>query len=295
MNVYALDNNEKVLYAGHADKHKNYMCLECAQIVRLRSGFHRQPHFYHLQPNHKCRLNGKSMQHLMLQHHLETILPKGEVQLEYRFPMIKRIADVAWIKEKIIFEIQCSPISAAEVLQRNADYASQGFQVVWLLHQARYNQLRVTAAEDVLQHFPHFFSNMNSEGKGEIYDQLSFIVQGIRKQRIPKVLIDVSHPLRAIQITDRPLPQIIKQRLKSWPLSFQGDYINLCDEKIDNRDLFEIFINEILEAEQQWESKNNQQEIWELSLFAFVKKVYVRWIAFPYRSILRLFLEKASR
>lgn len=295
MNLYALDNHEKVLYAGHADKHINYICLECAQIVRLRSGFHRQPHFYHLQPNHKCRLNGKSMQHLMLQHHLESILPQGEAQLEYRFPVIKRIADVAWIKEKIVFEIQCSPISSAEVLQRNADYSSQGFQVVWLLHQSRYNQPRVTAAEDVLQHCPHFFSNMNSEGKGEIYDQLSFIVQGIRKQRMPKVLIDVSHPHRVIQITDRHLPHIIKQRLKSWPLSFQGDYINLCYEKIEHRDLFETFIGEIFEAEEQWEPKNDQQDVLELSLFDFVKKVYFHWIAFPYRTILRLLLEKASR
>lgn len=294
MHLYALGNNEEVLYAGHANKHINYVCLECAQTVRLRSGFHRQPHFYHLQPNHKCRLNGKSMPHLMLQHHLESILPKGEVQLEYRFPIIKRIADVAWITKKIIFEVQCSPISAAEVLQRNADYASQGYQVVWLLHQSRYNQQRATAAEDVLQHCPHYFSTMDGEGKGEIFDQPSFIVQGIRKQRMPRALINASQPYREKPMAHLHLPQIIRHRLKTWPLGFQGDYTDLCHEKIGDLDAWKTFIGGIQEAEAQWGVQNDDQRILELPIHAFVKELYVRWIAFPYRSILRLFLERAS-
>src|SRR5271156_2123508 len=34
--------------ASHAIKRKRYRCPECAAIVQLRSGPHRQAHFYHL-------------------------------------------------------------------------------------------------------------------------------------------------------------------------------------------------------------------------------------------------------
>ncbi|MBA3816550.1 MAG: hypothetical protein H0X29_08545 [Parachlamydiaceae bacterium] len=294
MHLYALGNDEKVIYAGHADKHINYICLECAQVVRLRSGFHRQAHFYHLQPNHKCRLNGKSMSHLMLQHYLESVLPKGEVQLEHRFPLIQRIADVAWITEKIIFEVQCSPISAAEVLQRNADYASQGYQVVWLLHENRYNQKRLSAAEDALKCFPHYFSNMDAEGKGDVFDQLSFAVQGMRKQYLSKLLIDVSKPHRKLHVDQLSLPQIIAERLETWPVCFRGDYVYLCHEKASDIELLKVFLDAIFLAETQWRV-DFDRGIMELSLWNFFKKIYVNYLAFSYRSVLRLILEKASR
>lgn len=290
MHLYALDINDEVIHAGHANKHINYTCLECTQTVRLRSGFHRQPHFYHLLSNHKCRLNGKSMPHLMLQQHLECILPKGEVQLEYRFPAISRIADVAWLNKKIIFEVQCSSISAAEILQRNSDYATQGYQVVWILHQNRYNQQRVTAAENALQNCPHYFCDMDGEGKGEIFDQLSFIVQGMRKQRLPKKQINVSQPFHEIPPAYLNFPQIIRQRMKAWPLHFQGDYINLCHASGND-----AFIDGIHQAEVKWTPVSNEENILDLSISTFFKKFCLDYILFPYHSILRILLERASR
>lgn len=295
MHLYALANDGQVVYAGHADKQKNYSCLECMQSVRVRSGFHRQPHFYHLNENYQCRLNGKSMPHLMLQFYIESVLPKGEVHLEYRFSDIHRIADVAWVKEKIVFEVQCSPISAEEVLQRNADYASQGYQVVWLLHQSRYNQHRISAAEDVLQHSTHYYSNMDGAERGEVYDQPSFILQGMRKQRLPKVRVDLAQPYRGGKADFEKFPRILKKRLKTWKLGFKGDYVNLCREEGGSSEEWTNLTEAISEGESLWGVKDEDRDIFELSVFEFFRELFFRWIALPYRSVLRLFLEKASR
>ena len=55
--------------------------------------------------------------------------PPGDCQLEMIFPTIGRIADVAWLSQKIVFEIQCSPIFLQE-LSRNRDYQKEGWSLV---------------------------------------------------------------------------------------------------------------------------------------------------------------------
>ena len=60
--------------------------------------------------------------HKIVQETLLSILPHAS--LEHRFPSIGRIADVALLPEKIIFEIQCSLISISEVEKRITDYAT---------------------------------------------------------------------------------------------------------------------------------------------------------------------------
>ena len=50
-----------------------------------------------------------------------------------------------------MFEIQCSPITAREIEERNSDYQSLGYQVIWILHDSLYNKGRLTAAEYFLQ------------------------------------------------------------------------------------------------------------------------------------------------
>ena len=38
MQLYALNRNQQIISADSADKHTDYICLECKEIVRLRSG-----------------------------------------------------------------------------------------------------------------------------------------------------------------------------------------------------------------------------------------------------------------
>ena len=142
MQLFALDENDQLVPAQRAVRQRTYICLECGKNVRLRGGVHRQIHYYHIEPIRSCKLAGKSLIHLNVQFYMQSILPQGDSALEHRFPRIRRIADVVWISQKIVFEIQVSLITAEEVLQRNRDYLSQGYRVVWILHEKRYNKFQ---------------------------------------------------------------------------------------------------------------------------------------------------------
>lgn len=227
MQIFALDKNGKRLSVFFADRKKNYICHDCQGILRLRGGKRRQLHFYHINPSFSCSQSGKSSEHLATQLHIQKILSSDAAILEYKFPSIGRIADVAWISRKIVFEIQCSSISVEEVEKRNIDYASIGFHVIWILHDRTFNRLRLSSAEEFLISSPHYFSNLNAQGKGMIYDQLAFIRNGRRLQRTFPLPIDVHLP-RILSIQKqfpRQLQPFLKERY-SWPYFFKGDALD---------------------------------------------------------------------
>jgi competence protein CoiA len=264
MQLYAYDENEKVIEANQALKQKDYRCLECQGTVRKRSGNHRKSHFYHLKESN-CRLSNKTLVHLQVQHHIQSLLP--EVHLEYRFPKISRIADVAWIDQKIIFEIQFSPITKEEVQKRNLDYASLGFVVVWILHDRRFNQRKMTAAENFLQNFPHYFTNINKEGEGIIYDQLDCINFGIRNKYSKSLPIFLNKPYKS-----KDVPIFFKRRV----LYFEDDLLDLYLKK--NLNPAEIKIIEEVKKDR--------------TLF---KKLLHKTLLSPYRIVFKILLEKFCR
>ncbi len=220
MQLFAIDKQGQLVAAGQAESQADYRCIECDGIIRRRSGPHRQPHFFHLRESHSCFLSGKGMAHLQIQCRLWQLLPKGECQLEHRFSAIGRIADVAWLPQRLIFEVQCSPISPEEIAARNRDYASVGFQVVWILHDSQYNKRRVSAAEQLLSDRIHYFSNMNAEGQGEIYDQFDLKKEGRRIIKMGKLNVNLSEPKERSDSYLRP----------AWPLHFAGDLLDQANE-----------------------------------------------------------------
>lgn len=166
--------------------------MECGSAVRLREGPFRHAHFYHIRKTPGCRQNGKGEIHLQLQIYIKKIIP--DTLLEFRFPEINRIADVVWHSEKIVFEIQCSPMSQDEMLSRYADYQKAGYQMVLILHDSRYNQWRLTAMELALGNLPHYYTNKNESGNVIIYDQWNYQEKGLRKKSLPPLAIDLSKP-----------------------------------------------------------------------------------------------------
>ncbi len=228
MQLYAYDKEEQLISAQQAHKHTDYFCLECKSIVRLRSGPHRQRHFYHTAPTPQCRQHQKGATHIYLQHYLQQKLTLSDARLEWPFPQIGRIADVAWLSKKIVFEIQYSHINAQELLARNSDYARLGWQVIWIFHDFRYNQRRLTAAEMAVRNSPHYFSNMEPQKGGIIYDQFDLCENGIRKHKLPQLELQFDN------LNPRYLPKNIlwplisnKERLQSWSLSLKGDMASL--------------------------------------------------------------------
>jgi competence protein CoiA len=293
MQICALDSNNILTLADRAVKQQNYFCVECQQVVRLRSGIHRQAHFFHIQPNRTCGLHAKGMPHLMLQSFLHGILPAGEAELECRFPSIKRIADVAWHHQKIIFEIQCSPISAEEVAGRNRNYASLGYRVVWILHDNRYNQARLSAAEEFLMSHSHYFTNMNADGEGIIYDQFAAVTHGKRVFRLPALSIDPSSPKLLTQSSFRSknnLPFILNQRAKTWPLMFTGDLLDTVFNHKGAHDHLDERQKELFLKLELFLGKKSY-----FLQFLTQKNILKEYVVRPYQAVLKLMIEKACR
>ncbi len=223
MQLYALGEKERVIRAAAARRGVDYRCLECGNLVHLRQGPHRQPHFYHLSTPTQCRQHGKSEEHLEVQRFIERSIGKGRSKLEHRFSEIDRIADVVWEERRLVFEVQCSPITAAEVKERCRDYASLGYEVVWIFHQRQFNRRRVSAAEMVVRHHPYYFTDMDATGRGGIYSQYDRVVEGWRSERFNPLAVDVSQPS---YYKDNRSHVLLSQRSSS--LYFAGDLIDLA-------------------------------------------------------------------
>lgn len=206
MQIYALDNTGSLISAIHAQKKASYLCPECACPLRLRGGDLRRLHFYHLDLAPSCRLNGKSETHLAIQSHLQTLFGEQDCLLEKRFPTIQRIADCYSPSKKIVYEIQCSPISAEEVKKRMRDYASLGFKVIWILHDKQFNRNIVSAAEAFLLAHTFVYTNFNNKGMGTFY-QMSFKVKG-------GIRIENSHKKPVDLLTLRPKRLSFLQKFK---------------------------------------------------------------------------------
>ncbi|MBS0628665.1 MAG: hypothetical protein JSS30_00395 [Verrucomicrobia bacterium] len=221
MQVYAIDEKE-LLFAAEAVKGKNYSCPECRGVVRLRRGEQRQPHFFHLKLNPSCRLSKKGMIHLQLQIFIKNLFELAE--MEKPFPEIGRIADVADVVNKRIFEIQFSPMSLDEAKARCDDYEGLGYQVIWILHDQTYNQKQISPSERFLRTKTCYFSNMDVRGKGVIYDQFEQIRGKRRWRKADPLPVD----LRGLQpLPKAKWPVVVEQRGQTWPLYCEGDLFDL--------------------------------------------------------------------
>jgi len=227
MQLYALTHTTPIS-ATRAEKRKDYKCPECGATVRLRSGPSKQPHFYHLSAPKHCRQHTKSLEHLQLQLKLVTLLTPLDAQIESPFPSINRIADVAWHSKKIVFEIQCSPISLEEAKERTLDYASLGYQVIWILHDKRFNKKTLSAAESYLRTTPCYFTNSDKTGSGIVYDQFETLSGARRTFKGPPLPLIPTNifPLPTIAAPDLDLPAIILQRLSQWKCYTEGDLLH---------------------------------------------------------------------
>lgn len=286
MQLYAIDSKGIVVNAQQASRHVNYSCLECLDIVRLRGGPQRRCHFYHPEPTIFCRQHQKGPIHLHLQSYFLQQLPLGDCQLELSFPSIRRIADVAWLSQKIVFEIQCSPISAKEVLARNQDYQQMGWSVVWILHDQRYNQIRLSAAEIALRSLPHFFSNMNALGIGVIYDQFDICDQGIRRHRLAPLPIDFQEaPYFYSSKSLNNSFNFLQQRVQNWPYFFKGDLVDL---------FFKSPHASYLEQVQQIEKQFYIDELLK-KRSQILAKYWQKFVLTPYQILFRFLLERMCR
>lgn len=249
MHLFAHDENKQRIFALDAEKQRDYACIECGSLVRKRGGESVQDHFWHVHPRKNCSLSNKTAVHLHIQYHLLKMLPLNEALLECRFPSIQRIADVAWVTEKILFEVQYSPISRKEVLERIKDYNSVGWQVVWILHTKEFNKRKVTGAEMALEEHTHYFTDINEKGVGRIWDQLDIKERGLRLIGLEKRFPLLNMPKKSVgKRTFRPI----------WQVYFEGDLIDRPPVRLPKKPKRALFLlelyNRLLDRLLKWAS-----------------------------------------
>jgi hypothetical protein len=136
--------------------------------------------------------------------------------------------------------------------------------------------MRLSAAEYYLQPYPHYFTSIDSEGKGIIYDQLSSFHKGLRKHKGSVFEIDPCNPLDF-----KAEKAIVSAHPRSkWPFYFEGDCIHhLFLGNTELRDLF-------LEAP-------------TAHTFISGLKIWIKMLGFyiqrPYNLIFKMLLEKACK
>lgn len=206
MQLYALEGNSLVS-ASQASRSQLYHCPECQGTIRKRGGEYRQNHFYHIRRPASCRQHGKSLAHLQIQLHLKSLITTLSLEKKVK----NRIADTLWEEKKIVFEIQCSPLSLQEAQKRCQDYLSYGYTPVWILHDREFNKKHASPAERYLRaHTTTYFTNGSF-----IYDQFDIFTSLKRAYKGPPLPINPTLPQKGPPFPDR-----------SWPLSFQGDLLH---------------------------------------------------------------------
>ena len=284
MQLYALDQNLNVIHAQNAKKHCDYQCLECKSFVRLRGGIHRQNHFYHVYQTSSCKQSGKSMEHLQVQLFLQNHFHSADFQLEKRFNEVGRIADAVWLSKKIVFEVQCSPIPMEEIKARNHDYQKLGYFVIWILHEKNFNKNKVSAAEDFLQPAHHYFTNMDANGLGFIYDQFDLFDKGRRIYSSNPFMIDLKNFLQNdFYVKNQSLPFPLLQKILFQTSYFKGDIVDYC--KSDN------FLESTFSQALAILESRKPKKLTILKIFLQLLKSY---IVRPYNIFIRILLEKAT-
>lgn len=226
MPLYAYDESGEPIYASDAEERQSYTCCYCQTKVRVRKGLSRIPHYYHLNLPASCRLQGKSQDHLFAQLALVKLLPAKEAVIEKTFPTLLRVADVVWEARKIIFEIQCSPISEQEAQQRVIDYAKNGYQIVWILDDRVFNRRIVRPGERWVRYRTCYYATLRGRPFPFFYDQFEFFSEErrIKKGYALHIRLDKPQTLSELSWDKEAIPnQVIR---KTAPLYFEGDLVH---------------------------------------------------------------------
>lgn len=227
MALYAYDE-EILVYAANAEDRRSYRCSHCKSLVKVRKGPYKIPHFYHVSRSPTCRLYSKSQDHLLAQLAIQKLLPQGETTLEKPFLEILRVADVIWEPHKIAFEIQCSLLSQLEAERRVQDYATAGYQVVWILDDRIYNRQILRPAEHWMREHLSYYATLRKHITPLFYDQFEVFQTRKRIKKGFRVNVCLQTPctLPPISWPEDRIPKQIVQRASSTQIYFQGDLVH---------------------------------------------------------------------
>ena len=218
--------------AADASQGKNYRCVSCKSLVKVRRGPFRVPHFYHLAKTPSCRLYSKSEDHMLAQLAIQRLLPPGETTLEKPFSEISRVADLAWERPKIAFEIQCSKLSVHEVRQRVHDYSKVGYQVVWILDDRIFNRKKIGEAEHLIRKSTSYYAKLRNQTFPIFYDQFEIDSNRKRLKRGHRLTVQLQRPYPVPleppegNWLKMPFPNQVLHKIELTQIYFHGDLLH---------------------------------------------------------------------
>ena len=111
------------------------VCPDCGEEVALRYSRNGKPYFSHVKkydPYHNGY--GESEEHFTGKRDLMWMCKEQGILAQDEVPLAdaKRRGDVYLPELKRVFEVQCSPISSEELIERTNCYAEEGIQVCWI-------------------------------------------------------------------------------------------------------------------------------------------------------------------
>jgi competence protein CoiA len=130
--LYGKTKQGTIEHAANATKDCNYYCPLCCQKLMLKQGKYKRAHFAHGKIS--CAHKEESYVHYQAKYSLgRAIKDLGmDVQIEPYLKACHQIPDIL-INNKIILEIQCSPITVAQLQTRTGDYNKLGYLVIWII------------------------------------------------------------------------------------------------------------------------------------------------------------------
>ena len=135
--------------------------------------------------------------HREVQIKIQSLIDQEDLHLEYKFPI--RRADIFWESKRIVFEVQCSPITLREVKTRTADHENLGHKVIWILHQKTFNKKYASPAELFLRREKKaLYTDISQHGDGVIFDQEEAIKHSERRAKSFPLPVDVTAPSTTI-------------------------------------------------------------------------------------------------
>lgn len=156
--------------------------------------------------------------------------------------------------------------------------------MIWILHDARYNKPHLSAMELYLKDQPHYFTNMQQNGEGIIYDQFAIIQHSRRLTQLLPLPIDIRR-FKQFSIEKNVL-QVINDRRRLWNGFFSGDLADLAEsELMDGHG----YLQKAMELERRYYSRGENgywHQVKELLYFGIIR---------PYYLILQLFVERCSK
>jgi competence CoiA-like predicted nuclease len=148
----ALDPRANVVEAGDAQRRSEHLCPGCHDVVILKRGPKRTPHFAHY-PFADCFLAFESYDHLrakvMLLKRFRSLGLQAWVEVPLRPDRRVDLAVVLESGRRLAIEVQASAISVDEMKARIADHRRHGYAATgWVFTRNRYPKLYLKALGD---------------------------------------------------------------------------------------------------------------------------------------------------